>query len=728
MYFKSLTNFIALISITLQVIFGVVQQTEARARFTRDHHNLSRDENINKTAYYSNVNGALDRLIEMLYGDIEPKSVLFREPLYASHAGLDNALHYTNEWVVHIDGGDQEANRIAEKAGYVNLGQVKGFPDVYLMRKPDHPAGHKRSARELTSHLMSFSQVNWADQQFSKSRVKRDLDIMNLIKNFDIGNWFNKDEDWFGKPHFNPFATAFTDPLWDKQWYMQDTRTKASLPRLDLNVLPVFQLGYTGSGVNVVILDDGLEHTHSDLVKNYVPSISGDLNDNDDDPTPRYGTKPDNAHGTRCAGEVAMQANNSKCGVGIAYNAGIGGVRMLDGPVSDRIEGEALSFALKKVDIFSASWGPNDDGETVEGPGRLAQQAFLKGVTQGRNGLGIIYVWASGNGGAKDDTCACDGYASNVFTLSIGSASESGTFPWYGEKCPSTLAVTYSSGAYTDQKIATTDLNDQCTTSHTGTSASAPLAAGIVALVLEANPKLTWRDVQHLTVWTAQPGPLIDNPGWKMNDAGFQYNPRFGFGLMDAHGMVRTALNWTNVPAQRVCRIKPVPVEWKQINPLKPNIVEFQSDGCRGTENEINYIEHVQVFTTVHYTNRGALQIDLVSPKGTKTRLLFPRKNDVSPTGFENWPFTSAHTWGENPAGQWLFYLTDSTLDADNKGTFDSAELVIYGTKQAPQHALSGPRMYPLEYKKKSVMPFTAEKNDPQLRLRALVDNVQNWI
>lgn len=55
---------------------------------------------------------------------------------------------------------------------------------------------------------------------------------------------------------------------------------------------------------------------------------------------------------------------------------------MLDGPVSDRIEGEALSFALKKVDIYSASWGPNDDGETVEGPGRLAQRAFMKGVTQ----------------------------------------------------------------------------------------------------------------------------------------------------------------------------------------------------------------------------------------------------------------------------------------------------------------------------------------------------------
>jgi len=54
---------------------------------------------------------------------------------------------------------------------------------------------------------------------------------------------------------------------------------------------------------------------------------------------------------------------------------------MLDGAVSDRVEGQALSFALRDVNIYSASWGPNDDGETVEGPGRLAQQALVKGIT-----------------------------------------------------------------------------------------------------------------------------------------------------------------------------------------------------------------------------------------------------------------------------------------------------------------------------------------------------------
>lgn len=76
-----------------------------------------------------------------------------------------------------------------------------------------------------------------------------------------------------------------------------------------------------------------------------------------------------------------MAANNGKCGVGIAYNAKIGGVKLLDGIVTDRIEGTALGYANDLVDVYSASWGPNDDGQTVDGPGRLAMEALEKGVT-----------------------------------------------------------------------------------------------------------------------------------------------------------------------------------------------------------------------------------------------------------------------------------------------------------------------------------------------------------
>ena len=91
-------------------------------------------------------------------------------------------------------------------------------------------------------------------------------------------------------------------------------------------------------------------------------------------------------HGTRCAGEIAMVANNGICGKGIAFDANIGGVRMLDGITSDSLEAQGLSFARHYIDIYSNSWGPNDDGETTEGPGPLAQKALE---------LGIDKVWIS---------------------------------------------------------------------------------------------------------------------------------------------------------------------------------------------------------------------------------------------------------------------------------------------------------------------------------------------
>lgn len=56
-----------------------------------------------------------------------------------------------------------------------------------------------------------------------------------------------------------------------------------------------------------------------------------------------------------------------------------------------------------------------------------------------------------------------------------------------------------------------------CTVEHTGTSASAPLAAGIAALALEANPTLTWRDMQYLVVLTSRSEPLEKEDGWILN-------------------------------------------------------------------------------------------------------------------------------------------------------------------------------------------------------------------
>jgi len=107
---------------------------------------------------------------------------------------------------------------------------------------------------------------------------------------------------------------------------------------------------------------------------------------------------------------------------------------------------------------------------------------IVTGIRKGRGGLGAIFVWATGNGGHYDDYCSCDGYITSIFTVSIGAVNDRGKSPWYAEPCPSTLAVTYSSGetqGRQDKQIVTTDLHHSCTKSHTGTSAAAPLAAGL---------------------------------------------------------------------------------------------------------------------------------------------------------------------------------------------------------------------------------------------------------
>ncbi|XP_048450874.1 neuroendocrine convertase 1 isoform X2 [Rhincodon typus] len=371
---------------------------------------------------------------------------------------------YVNEWAVEVLGGPEVAKAIAEELDYDFMGQIGALQNHYLLRHKIHPRRSRRSADHFTKRLFEDERVSWAEQQYEKQRSKRSpvRDCTDCMA-----------------------EKMFTDPMWNQQWYLQDTRTSSSLPKLDLHVIPVWKKGITGKGIVLTVLDDGLEWNHTDIQANYDPEASYDFNDNDPDPFPRYDPTNENKHGTRCAGEIAMQANNKKCGVGVAYNSKVGGIRMLDGIVTDAIEATSIGFNPQHVDIYSASWGPNDDGKTVEGPGRLAQKAFEYGIQKGRGGKGSIFVWASGNGGRQGDNCDCDGYTDSIYTVSISSASQQGLSPWYAEKCSSTLATAYSSGDYTDQRITSADLHNDCTETHTGTSASAPLAAGIIALALE---------------------------------------------------------------------------------------------------------------------------------------------------------------------------------------------------------------------------------------------------
>ncbi|KAK2575143.1 hypothetical protein KPH14_008860 [Odynerus spinipes] len=511
----------------------------------------------------------------------------------------------------------------------------------------------KRSAEphmEVHSRLMRDSRVRRAEQQRAKSRAKRDL----IIKR-------------------GPSSTQaiLNDERWPQMWYLNRGNG------LDMNVRGAWAEGITGSGVVVTILDDGLEKDHPDLYKNYDPQASYDVNSHDEDPMPRYDLVDSNRHGTRCAGEVAATANNTVCAVGVAFGAGVGGVRMLDGDVTDAVEARSLSLNPQHIDIYSASWGPDDDGKTVDGPGELATRAFIEGITKGRNGKGSIFVWASGNGGRDHDNCNCDGYTNSIWTLSISSATENGLVPWYSEACSSTLATTYSSGSSGEKQVVTTDLHHHCTSNHTGTSASAPLAAGICALALEANGDLTWRDMQHIVVRTAKPANL-KAPDWVTNGVGRNVSHSFGYGLMDATAMVRLARRWRTVPEQHKCEVS-APHTGRSIPPKSQLNLELHVKECSG----VNFLEHVQAKVSLMASRRGDLQIQLTSPQGTKSTLLAKRPHDVSKAGFNQWPFMSVHTWGERPHGTWK-------LEIHNEGRYFVENPI--GGEDSSASSISSPR------------------------------------
>ncbi|XP_072160241.1 neuroendocrine convertase 1 isoform X2 [Bemisia tabaci] len=609
------------------------------------------------------------------------------------HENEGTEEHFTHEWVISTKGGSDAAKKIAQDLGYRYVGDIPGEKDsYYILEKLDHPTKSPTESANLTQQLNLLDNVEWAEQQCSKRLVKR----QDPAPSFDLGQTEHqflqhRNQDLSGE---SKYANVFHDEYWPRQWYMHDYRSDSEQPITDLNVVPVYYLHrVTGLGVNVIVPDDGVEIGHPDLAPNHDPELSIDLNGNTRDPTPKHWSRP-NYHGTRCVGEIVMTANNDLCGVGVAFRAKFGGIRMLDGPTTDKVTGVALQHALHKVDIFSNSWGPSDDGKTCDQLGRLTREAFINGITKGRQGKGVIYVFAAGNGKEVGDNCACDGYVVNIYTIAVASCDYHGHVTHYSERCAAVMVTSYSGGGV-GQNVATTDIHGGCTVSHTGTSAAAPLIAGVIALALEINPNLTWRDVQYLFAWTSAVYPLAENHGWYLNAAGFYYSPDFGFGLADGYNFVTAAKTWVNVPPKSVC-VVPIRMGYgghQRISPDEPMKLTVKTDACKGTASEINYLEHVQLETYIKYSRRGGLEITLESPAGTKAHMLESRPRDYSEKGFKYWTFTSLKTWGESANGNWTIEVFDRSGIAAS-GVITELTLFFHGVREVPHIYKDGRRPY----------------------------------
>ncbi len=266
-------------------------------------------------------------------------------------------------------------------------------------------------------------------------------------------------------------------------------------------------------------------------------------------------------HGTGVASIAAGSPSDGTCGTGVAPGAMLSSVRVIgaseasgsgvgEGHMLTEVQ-EALALSYKCINldhttgkqkienmIFVVSWGPEDsDNQTPTSASKIVEAAIQGCVEYGRHGYGSIYVQAAGNGKQKFDSSDLDGYASMRYTISVGSISSTGYPLRYSEGGESLLVVTPSSDGkrgittattmgsfyhsrmdsiqhYEDEGLAPGEVMDNaetglgstgCTTKFGGTSASAPMIAGVVAMMLQANPKLSWKDVQDILIRSCRP-------------------------------------------------------------------------------------------------------------------------------------------------------------------------------------------------------------------------------
>lgn len=460
------------------------------------------------------------------------------------------------------------------------------------------------------------------------------------------------------------------DPLFLRQWHLLNTR----YPGNDINVKNVWYGGIRGHNVTVAVVDDGLDYDLEDLKANFNAKGSWDFNDNTDLPTPRLF---DDFHGTRCAGEIAA-VKNDQCGIGVAYEAKVSGIRILSGHVTLEEEAAALIYGLDENDIYSNSWGPSDNGQTVAGPSMLVRKAFIKGVQDGRQRKGAVYVFASGNGADNYDQCNFDGYTNSIYTFTVGAIDHKNLIPNYAEACSAVMVVTYSSGS--GESIHTTDPKEKCCHSHGGTSAAAPLAAGVIALMLEANPELSWRDVQHIA---ARAGVTVneDDGEYQETALGLKYSHKYGYGKMDAEKLVNMAKDWKVVKPQAWYYADLVEVN-EMVKSNTTGASDWISSSANITEDDLQLVnfervEHVTVKVNIESTFRGQIQVRLISPEGVVSKLAERRPFDRVGTGLRDWTFMSVAHFGESGVGIWKLEVSSSR--GDNEVTLKNWQLRFFG-------------------------------------------------
>lgn len=367
-----------------------------------------------------------------------------------------------------------------------------------------------------------------------------------------------------------PYAPRPDDTLFRYQWHLEnrDANTAAVLG-FDLNARSAWA-DNQGEGVLVATGDNGIEVSHPDLAANMTNRIHRNFITGKDDGTPVATTQ---VHGTAVAGLIAARGYNARGVAGVAPRAQLASWVIFDrydGLADEETVMDMFHYQSNIVSVQNHSWGNADMG--LLRLSALEDQGIANAVERGRQGRGVVIVRSAGNGRMNLSDLNDDGFGQDPRAISVGAVRANGRAASYSTPGAPVLVAAFSGdegvntpdGSVTNYLgVATTDRQGSLgynssgpapdygfqSTGFGGTSASSPQIAGLCALILAANPALTYRDVQQVLILSSRQLDPSD-PDLRVNGAGLAVGHNVGFGVPDAGLAVELARAWSNRPAR----------------------------------------------------------------------------------------------------------------------------------------------------------------------------------
>jgi Ca2+-binding RTX toxin-like protein len=488
-----------------------------------------------------------------------------------------------------------------------------------------------------------------------------------------------------------------SDPLAVQQWYLSD-----------INVFPVWR-DYSGKGVRIGQFETGSDYATEPQIFDYRhPDLSPNadkrwLNTLNVQGLNQKIPQSFSQHATMVAG-VMVAARNGEGGVGVAYDAALSGHYIQGRWSNDELRSKEIISACAQFmnyDIVNNSWGSKGNFALRFLPPDRLPTDIQNAIHYGRNSLGTIIVFAAGNSRERGANSNSSALTANRAVIAVGSVNAKGELgallvgqPPFSNPGASILVSAPGSNIDSTSRALIADNGSTFGADYVvsqGTSFAAPIVSGVVALMLEANPTLGYRDVQTILATTATKVEDPNGTDWSYNGAknwnggGMHASHDYGFGKLDARAAVRLAETW-----QTQSVLSNEYMESKASGPLTAAIPDTGAVLSQTLVMPAGLtIESAQVTLTVTHETWGDLIIKLISPSGTES-VLVNRPGKAPGSGAEdrgeisvrspklNFSFNTTHVRGEDSEGPWTLQVIDAATG--QTGTLDDWKLDLYGS------------------------------------------------